>query len=47
LDSSRLRQQLGWEDRIGLDDGMTGYTAWARQHLATLRDLPAQYIHRP
>jgi dTDP-glucose 4,6-dehydratase len=47
LDSSRLRRQLGWEDHIGLDDGLARYTDWAGEHLSTLRDLPAQYIHRP
>ena len=46
LDSSRLRQ-LGWNDQIDLDEGLARYTAWAREHLSTLRELPAQYVHRP
>lgn len=47
LDSSRLRQQLAWEDGIRLDEGLDRYATWFREHLATLRELPAHYSHKP
>jgi len=47
LDSSSLRRQLAWQDRISLDEGLDRYVAWFREHLSILRDLPARYTHKP
>jgi dTDP-glucose 4,6-dehydratase len=47
LDSSKLRDRLGWADRITLEDGIDQTTAWASVNLAALSKLPLNYIHKP
>jgi len=47
LDSSRIRSQLGWQDNIGIEDGVRAVIAWANQHLEALKAAPQSYIHKP
>ncbi len=47
LESSHLRNTLGWEDEISLTQGLTDTLQWVDQHLETLQTLPNDYIHKP
>jgi dTDP-glucose 4,6-dehydratase len=47
LDSTKLRTELGWQDRIGLDQGIDECIAWVRENLDALRAQPYDYIHKP
>lgn len=47
LDSTKLRQTLGWCDSIGLDRGLDECIAWVDSNLVELSRLPASYIHKP
>lgn len=47
LDSFKIRTELGWRDRIGLKEGIDDTIAWARRFERSLKDLPAQYVHKP
>lgn len=47
LDSDKIRSELGWSDRIGLEEGLLETLAWIDANLDTLRPLPADYIHKP
>jgi dTDP-glucose 4,6-dehydratase len=47
LDSTRLRDQLGWSDRIGLDQGLAETLDWVDRHLSELQRLPQDYEHKP
>jgi dTDP-glucose 4,6-dehydratase len=47
LDSGKLRQTLGWCDRIGLEQGLNECATWVDANLAELSRLPANYIHKP
>lgn len=47
LDSSKLRDQLGWQDRISLEAGIEQTIAWVQDNLAALRNQPASYLHKP
>jgi dTDP-glucose 4,6-dehydratase len=47
LESSKIRQDLGWSDRVSLDDGLKETLAWVDANLAVLKTLPADYIHKP
>lgn len=47
LDCSKCRRELGWEDRIGLEEGIDGVIDWARSRLAELADQPLTYQHKP
>jgi dTDP-glucose 4,6-dehydratase len=47
LDSSKIRSTLGWQDRIGLDQGLQETLGWIDSNLDTLKTLPQDYIHKP
>ena len=47
LDSSRLRDEFGWEPRIELEEGLTSVITWVDEYLDELAGMPAEYIHRP
>ncbi|HLD14756.1 MAG TPA: GDP-mannose 4,6-dehydratase [Burkholderiales bacterium] len=47
LDSAKIRQQLGWTDRISLDHGLDETIAWIERFFDDLKSLPFDYIHKP
>ena len=46
LDSSKLRRELGWRDRISLEDGISETVGWVDRYLADLQQQPLSYIHK-
>jgi len=47
LDSSKLRTQLGWKDRISLEQGIDETMAWVERWLPDLKQQPLDYVHKP
>lgn len=47
LDSSKLRNALGWHDKIALDPGIDECIAWVEKNLEMLKTQPFDYIHKP
>jgi dTDP-glucose 4,6-dehydratase len=47
LDSQKLRTELGWQNRISLDQGLDECIAWVQNNLDILRDQPFNYMHKP
>lgn len=47
LDSFRLRSELGWQDKISLEEGLDSVIAWARRFEKQLSCLPSSYVHKP
>jgi len=47
LDSTKARQTLGWMPKISLDEGIDETIRWIDNHLAELKNQPADYIHKP
>ncbi len=47
LDSGKLRAQLGWEDRISLEQGIDETIAWVGHWLDDLKQQPLDYVHKP
>jgi len=47
LDSTKLRQTLGWRDRVSLDEGLDQCIDWARRNLQTVKTMPFDYVHKP
>ena len=47
LDSSALRKNLAWEDRISLEDGVKDTIDWVDRNLEAMKSLPQDYIHKP
>ena len=47
LDSSKLRKELGWLDRISLEDGLDQTIEWLNRFFDELKKQPLQYVHKP
>lgn len=47
LDSSKLRGELGWSDRIGIEEGIEQTIGWVKAHLKALKASPQHYQHKP
>jgi dTDP-glucose 4,6-dehydratase len=46
LDSTALRDAVGWEPRIGWDEGLEEMVRWGRDHWDELRDASTDYVLR-
>jgi dTDP-glucose 4,6-dehydratase len=46
LESSKLRNELGWKDEITLDAGIDSVIVWAKRFEKVLPTLPSSYIHK-
>jgi dTDP-glucose 4,6-dehydratase len=47
LDSTKLREKLGWKDGVTLDTGIDQCIAWVKLHFQDLKQLPYDYQHKP
>jgi dTDP-glucose 4,6-dehydratase len=47
LDSAKVRNQLGWQDRISLEHGIDETIAWAQNWLDDLKQMQFDYVHKP
>ncbi len=47
LDTSKLRNELGWRDTISLERGIDDVIRWAQRFKNELAKLPAKYVHKP
>jgi dTDP-glucose 4,6-dehydratase len=46
LDSDKIRHELGWQDAINLEKGITSTIEWIDSKLDILKNLPHKYIHK-
>jgi dTDP-glucose 4,6-dehydratase len=47
LDTTKLRNELGWRDTISLERGIDDVIRWADRFKNELAMLPAKYVHKP
>ncbi len=47
LDTTKIRNELGWTDSISLEAGVEQTIGWVQRFLADLKDQPTNYIHKP
>lgn len=47
LESSKLRDELGWSDQISLDSGLADTLSWIDSNLEGLKQENPEYIHKP
>ncbi len=47
LDSTRLRGELGWTDRLSLETGIEQTVAWIDRFFEEIKILPFDYVHKP
>lgn len=46
LDSSAIKRDVGWEPKIGWEEGLKEMADWGRKYLDQLRDWPMDYVLR-
>ena len=47
LDSKKIRSELGWEDKISLEQGLDECIAWVKSNFEILKEQPFDYQHKP
>ena len=47
LDSSKARRELGWRDRVSLEEGLDETIEWVRANLGVLSKSALEYVHKP
>jgi dTDP-glucose 4,6-dehydratase len=47
LGSEKIRRDLGWTDKITLDQGIDQCIRWMRDNLDVIKQQPMKYIHKP
>ena len=47
LDSSKLRTELGWSEKISFNQGLDECIAWVHDHFNLLKSEPYDYLHKP
>lgn len=47
LDSTKLKTELGWQDRVSLEDGIDETIRWIDANLEELKRQPMSYEHKP
>lgn len=47
LDCSKAKNQLGWKDKILLDDGIEDVILWVKKNMQALEKESFDYIHKP
>lgn len=47
LDSTKIKNELGWQPQVSLRDGLERTAKWCLDNLDALRDLPQVYQHKP
>jgi dTDP-glucose 4,6-dehydratase len=46
LDSTKLRENFNWKDKINLEQGLIDTLSWVDNNVEILKSLPADYIHK-
>lgn len=46
LDSSAIKEAVGWEPQIGWDEGLAEMVEWGRKYWDHIKDLPTDYVMR-
>lgn len=47
LDSAKLRNELNWQDKITLEQGIEQTIEWVERYFSDLKEQPLSYIHKP
>jgi len=47
LNSEKLREELNWQDKITLNQGIDKTITWAKENLSSLCSQPLDYVHKP
>jgi dTDP-glucose 4,6-dehydratase len=46
LDTSKIRKNLGWQDKIALEKGIAEVVAWMDKYWDQIKDMKPEYVHK-
>lgn len=46
LDSSAIKNDVGWTPQIGWDEGLAEMVAWGKRYFDDIKDWPTEYVLR-
>jgi dTDP-glucose 4,6-dehydratase len=46
LESTKIRNTLGWQDQVSLKDGISAVIDWIDKNFDTLKEQPIDYVHK-
>ena len=46
LDSSKIRSEFNWEEKISLDKGIKKTISWVKENFESLNNEPLEYFHK-
>ena len=47
LDSTKLRSEFDWADRVSLEEGIAETIQWVDRYFEDLREHQLNYVHKP
>ena len=47
IDSTRAREEFGWEPNLSLEEGLAEVIAWVEDNWEEIQKQPLEYIHKP
>lgn len=47
LDSTKVRTELGWKDKVSLEEGIEECVGWVKSNFEALKSQPYDYQHKP
>ena len=47
IDSTRARQELGWQPKVSLEEGLAEVTTWVEDNWEQIQKEPLEYVHKP
>jgi dTDP-glucose 4,6-dehydratase len=47
LDTSKIRKELGWQDKITLEKGIAEVVTWMDKYWDQIKDMKPEYVHKP
>jgi dTDP-glucose 4,6-dehydratase len=47
MNSDKIRAELGWSDKVSLEDGIAEMVEWIESNWKEISQLPDEYIHKP
>ena len=47
IDSTRARQELGWQPEVSLEEGLAEVIAWVEDNWEQIQREPLEYVHQP
>lgn len=46
IDSTKIREELGWKEKVSLEEGIDQTVKWVQSHFDAIQQQPLEYVHK-